>query len=115
MTEADEALKVKTFLRDRVLIGDGCWEWQGPAFHNDGYGHMSIGDRARLVHRVAYERWVGRIPEGLQIDHLCRNPRCSRPDHLDPVTSRINTLRGEGITAANVRRARCPRGHELSQ
>lgn len=66
------------------------------------------------VHRVVYELLVGPIPEGLQLDHLCRNRVCGNPDHLEPVTNRENWIRGENLTARTVRNDICQRGHPFS-
>lgn len=92
---------------------NGCWVWTGTLLAN-GYGHISVGARPRLVHRVSYEMHVGPIPDGLQIDHLCRNRRCVNPAHLEAVTARVNTLRAHSITAANSRKIHCPHGHPYS-
>ena len=72
---------------------DECWEWDGSRT-NLGYGRIDIDGRTFLAHRLVYERRVGPIPAGLQLDHLCRNPGCVNPAHLEPVTSRENRLRG---------------------
>lgn len=71
----------------------GCWLWGG-ADHGSGYGHVRFNMRALFVHRVSYERHVGPIPDGMHIDHKCRNRGCLNPDHLEPVTPRENTRRG---------------------
>ena len=85
----------------------GCWLWTG-VVDRKGYGQFRVGSQAdstrRLVkaHRWAYEHLVGPIPEGRQIDHLCRVPWCVNPEHLEPVTNRENTVRGykaRGTTA----------------
>jgi hypothetical protein len=96
----------------KVLVGDGCWEWIGAKAHG-GYGSIWWKGRTCSSHRVAYECLVGPIPEGLTLDHLCRNRACARPDHLEAVSSRVNTLRGDGRSAAQHRQTRCSRGHEL--
>lgn len=67
-----------------------------------------------LAHRVFYEHHVGPIPLGLTIDHLCKVTRCVNPDHLEPVTQRVNTLRGDGPSAVNARKTHCPHGHEYT-
>ena len=67
-----------------------------------------------LAHRAYYERYVGPIPEGLVIDHLCRNRRCVNPTHLEPVTSAENNLRGLGPGAVNRRKKACHRGHAFT-
>jgi hypothetical protein len=94
-----------------------CWEWT--AARTNGYGVFRIGGRkdGRLVpaHRHAYEELVGPIPNGLQIDHLCRNPACVNPSHLEPVTQKENILRGESWPARNAAKDSCPRcGDEFS-
>lgn len=90
----------------------GCWNWTRGAVA-DGYGVLSIRDRSYRAHRVAYEIFVGPIPEGLTIDHLCRNRRCVNPAHLEPVSMSVNILRGEGVPAKNRRKTHCMRGHAL--
>lgn len=74
----------------------GCWVWQR-AKTNGGYGELRDGKHMRRAHRVYYERYRGPIPAGLHLDHLCRNPICVNPAHLEPVTSRENALRGNTI------------------
>ena len=64
-----------------------------------------------LVHRFVYERLVGKIPEGLQIDHLCRVRHCANPAHMEAVTQRENILRGMSPAAENARKTHCPQGH----
>lgn len=91
----------------------GCWEWTG-AVTWSGYGQIKSGAKIVYAHRHMYELLVGPIPDGLQIDHLCRNRVCVNPSHLEPVTNRENTIRGEGPTAKNSRKTHCKRGHELS-
>lgn len=63
------------------------------------------------VHRVAWETLRGPIPDGMQLDHLCRQRACWNPDHLEPVSPRENVLRGVGITAMNAKKTHCPQGH----
>jgi hypothetical protein len=87
---------------------DGCWRWQRHTVA--GYAHIR-GGRSRLAHRVMYELLVGPIPEGLHIDHLCRNPTCVNPAHMEPVTAAENNQRGESPSAVNGRKATCLRGH----
>lgn len=98
----------------RVVAGPNCcWIWTG-ATTVKGYGQISIENRNRRTHRVAYEHFVGPIADGLTIDHLCRNVACCNPDHLEAVTVRENTMRGEGLTARHARKESCDAGHSLT-
>lgn len=96
--------------------GDACWLWTGSRGSN-GYGAIRAGGAEGPnvpAHRLAYELLVGPIPDGLTIDHLCRTPLCVNPAHLEPVTSRENTLRSHNPTAVNARKTHCSAGHPLS-
>lgn len=93
---------------------DGCWTWLGPV-QSSGYGWGRVGNVRGLAHRLFYEEANGPIPDGLQIDHLCRNRLCVRPDHLEAVTQRTNLLRGEGVAGANARKTHCPKGHPYDE
>jgi hypothetical protein len=90
-----------------------CWEWTGAS--NNGYGVFWRGDRRVPAHRYAFEAESGPIPEGKQIDHLCRNHGCVRPSHLEPVTQKENLLRGVGPCARNAAKKRCCRGHRFTE
>lgn len=95
-----------------VRRSPNCWEWAGP---KSMYGYARFGGKPMLAaHRYAYEQVKGPIPEGLQIDHLCRNHGCVNPDHLEAVTNQVNSLRGVGPSAQNARKTHCKRGHEFS-
>lgn len=86
----------------------GCWIWQR-AMGANGYGLISQGRRSVPAHRYVYEREKGLIPGGLHLDHLCRNPSCVNPDHLEPVTAAENTRRGLNakLSMELVREIRC--------
>ena len=99
------------FLR-AVKKSDSCWEW-AHRLRKNGYGQFRIGDRMIIAHRVSYELFVGPIPAGLEIDHLCRNRGCVNPSHLEPVTKRVNILRGAGAAAVNAAKTHCIHGHEF--
>ncbi len=93
---------------------DKCWPWL--AYRNrDGYGiFRAATDRRVPAHRFAYELVIGPIPDGLEIDHLCRVRDCVNPAHMEPVTHRENILRGGSFSALNGAKSLCPQGHPLS-
>src|SRR5487761_316916 len=91
----------------------GCWLWLG-SISRGGYGQVWSGKALIPSHRFAYEIYKGKIPEGLQIDHLCRNPFCCNPDHLEATTQKINILRGISLPAQNARKRTCAYGHSLA-
>jgi hypothetical protein len=89
-----------------------CWVWTGP-LDSRGYGNMNIKGRGPIAHRHAYEFAVGPIPEGLEIDHLCRVRACVNPAHLEPVTSAENMRRAADAKFA-ARGNVCINGHEYT-
>ena len=92
---------------------DGCWQWQ-MKLTTGGYGKWCHDGRVTPAHRRVYELLVGPIPDGLDLDHLCRNRGCVNPEHLEPVTNRENVLRGISPHARNARRTHCAQGHEFT-
>lgn len=95
----------------------GCWLWTGK-IKASGYGMFAIKVDGswtyRPAHRFVYENHVGPIPEGLDIDHLCRNRACVNPQHLEPVTRSENLRRGIGFIARCAKATHCPQGHPYS-
>lgn len=102
--------RIRTRIEQRP---SGCWEWTG-AVGSTGYGQITWRNGRLYVHRVAYEALYGPIPEGLSIDHLCRNTLCVNPLHLEAVPQRENVRRGESPSTILARENRCRRGHDLT-
>jgi hypothetical protein len=110
-------MSIEDRIRSAVLIDENdCWIWQRASASSTGYGRMRIpGGRSDYTHRVSYEAFVGPIPQGLVIDHLCRVTKCCNPAHLQAVRQQTNTLRGEGPAARNARKTHCPQGHPYDE
>ena len=99
---------------------DGCWLWTSST-EREGYGYIHLsranaGEKFRhqVVHKFIYEAFRGVVPDGLELDHLCRNRLCVNPDHLEPVTHKENILRGNSPSALAARKTHCHRGHEFT-
>lgn len=104
--------------KDKVeVLPSGCWRWTSVVNRIQPHGRFRFEGRYWLAHRWIYEQTYGPVPDGLVLDHYrfpgsCIGPRCVNPDHVKPVTNRENILRGNGITAINARKTKCPEGHE---
>jgi hypothetical protein len=107
LNREDIEAKIKRYT---VIDGNGCWLWQR-CLSVGGYARVGGG---RNLHRLSYEIFVGPIPDGLHIDHLCRVKTCVNPAHLEPVTRHENLLRSFSASGINHRKTHCLRGHDLS-
>lgn len=97
-----------------AVTPSGCVEFTG-CRDREGYGKLWHPDGHGLAHRAMYVLMVGPIPDGLTLDHLCRNPPCVNPGHLEPVTLAVNILRSEARGAFNSRKTHCVHGHEFTE
>jgi len=104
----------------KVRKTDGCWFWTASTHrarlpNAAPYGQFNDGHTTVKAHRFSWELHHGRpIPAGLTIDDLCRNTLCVRPDHLEAVTLRTNTLRGTSMVAKNAKLTHCRHGHAFT-
>lgn len=99
---------------NKVEKGPNCWNWTGTK-SSFGYGIFSYRNTSLRAHRVSYELVIGKIPDDLVIDHLCRNRLCVNPAHLEAVESEVNVDRGIGLTARNSRKSECSKGHPFDE
>lgn len=102
--------------RAKIKLEGGCAIWVGLR-SKGGYGRFSVSGREVYVHRWAYESFVGQVPDGKELDHVCRNHACAGVTpggvvlgHLEPVTHRENNLRGV-LNNGRSQRTHCPQGH----
>lgn len=98
---------------------NSCWLWLGGKTR-DGYGVLKLYKDSKWyatarAHRVLYEAMIGRIPDGLVIDHLCRNRACCNPGHMEIVTIATNVMRGTSPAAIAAQKDHCARGHKYTK
>lgn len=109
----DESAEARILAKTEIKDPAGCWIWKGRK-NDDGYGRIVFKRKQRYLHRFVYEHVIGPIPEGLELDHLCRNRACINPLHVTPVTHRENVLRGVSPAARHAKKTHCPKGHAYS-
>lgn len=103
---------LRRFARRVRIVDDECWTWMGAKSGNLGYGVFYVCEGRNVPsHQFSYRLFCGPVPDGLELDHLCRKPLCCNPLHLEAVTHAENCLRGVGPTALNAKKSRCVRGH----
>jgi hypothetical protein len=111
-------IPLKSRFFDRVALpnANGCMLWLGGVGGVEPrvYGRFRVGKRTVLAHRFSYELLVEPIPSDLQIDHTCVVTLCVTPDHLEPVTAQINSLRSGNLAGVNARKTHCPELHPYS-
>lgn len=87
---------------------NGCWLWTGS--RSDGYGNVGVGGKVYKLHILAYKHFIGPIPDGLELDHKCRIRHCWNPQHVEPVTHKVNMERGE-----RAMKTHCRHGHPYDE
>jgi hypothetical protein len=104
---ADARLPERFWSKVTPEPNSGCWIWIA-SLGTSGYGQFSVENRPLKAYRVAYEALVGPVPDGLELDHLCRVRCCVNPAHLEPVTHAENMRRGDSFQR---NKTHCPKGH----
>ena len=97
----------------KVEETNNCWIWNA-CKNKLGYGLFSVNRKSTPAHRISFLIFKGVIPINLELDHLCRNPSCVNPEHLEAVTHTENNRRGVGWSGLKARQTHCKYGHELS-
>ena len=106
-------MSLPDYFWSHVAKTDSCWDWTGAT--SGGYGVSYLNSKKGYAHRISYQDAKGAIPVELELDHLCRNRACVNPDHLEAVTRRVNTRRGESPSALSARKTHCPQGHPYDE
>lgn len=106
-------IPIRRLLSKIIIIDNGCWKWVG-AVQTSGYGYFWNGVKYQTTHRFMYQYYYGDLDDAFTIDHLCRNPTCCNPLHLEQVSQKVNFLRGNAPAAINKRKTHCKRGHKFT-
>ncbi len=123
MADALDSIYLRMMAKVEIDTDSGCWNWTGGTIAPDPSsstrefrGRIELYRRGYRAYRVMYELLKGDIPEGMTLHHLCRNPRCVNPDHLEPVSHAENTRRRglPPMAVVNQAKTHCPKGHPLS-
>lgn len=98
-----------------VCEESGCWEWNA-AIQYKGYGWFNPSGKPTTAHRFSYQAFIGPIPPGLHIDHLCRNRKCVNPGHLEAVAPEVNSHRADNRLKGSFHRNKtvCKHGHQFT-
>lgn len=102
-------IEQRFFVKVQVDQSTSCWIWKAS---RDRFGYGLFDNR--VAHRFGYELIKGKIPKGLELDHLCRNRSCVNPDHLEPVTHIVNIQRGNSGLKDRIK-THCPHNHEYNK
>lgn len=113
MKQEEFEARVMVRFFSKVDKTETCWNWTGPL--NKGYGKFTVRRATISAHRFLYKKMKGEIPAGLVLDHTCFNPKCVNPDHLEPVTQKVNLHRSDTFQARNAKKTHCPQGHPYSE
>lgn len=97
---------------NKVVFTIKCWNWKGSKI-NSGHGTFGLNGKTKLCHRFIYEIFNGKIKNRNEIHHICENPSCVNPGHLEQLTNIEHLFIGNGVGAINSRKTHCKRGHLL--
>lgn len=103
---------VRLLHRIQIDQATGCWNWMG-GNNGRGYGVIGLNHRSWYVHRISHLLFIGPIPDGFEVDHLCKNRGCCNPFHLEAVPQSVNNARSASCCALNALKTHCKRGHLL--